>query len=252
MRSVLAGLVLPDAARVAALSKGFDADGLADQRHYNSLSPADRLLLHDTFGRPQGAIATGAAMTEQARVAAQALDALAAGGESWTGGIVRRDAAMAENMLELIAAEPARKFMVLSHDMHIRADAAGGRTMGTRLREALGQDYFAIGSTFRRAAFDPPIYGVGHADADSDTVEALVGNETPLALGLRGAAEGAAKGPVDLQAVVPGAVSRTHYAAIAEAFDMLLLVPALSNAEQLIEADLSLEVPRPDAQSLRA
>jgi erythromycin esterase len=112
-------------------------------------------------------------MREYARVLAQYLDVYSRAKPS--GAL--RDTYMADNFRRLVNREPpGTRFVVWAHNQHI---IAGGRqpTLGSRLRQNYGDEYYAVGFSFNQGSFqalprDPHQTGlvsfsVGPAPADS-------------------------------------------------------------------------------------
>lgn len=70
------------------------------------------------------------------------------------GGVVGRDAAMADNVQWIVQHEPpGTKIVLWAHNSHIAAQALELSDMGERLRARYGKDYFAIGVTFGTGSF---------------------------------------------------------------------------------------------------
>jgi erythromycin esterase len=246
MRIVLAHTRPHNWQRLEALSCGFDIDGRADQAAYNRLDPADREMLHRLFAEAR----TDATIQEPALVVHDALDMLRAGAGGWTEGFALRDAAMANAASRLIdGADQGDKFIILSHNTHIAALASATKPehppMGAFLRERYGDDYFVLGTAFGRTEFDPPIYSVAAFAGDSTCADqhvAALGYRVAL-IDLRGADQGE---PLRLQGVGVGPLPYTEYPKLS-AFDALAYVDVLTNARQLVETDLSLDVSAVDA-----
>ena len=88
-------------------------------------------------------------MREYARVLAQYLDVYSRARLSAT----LRDIYMADNFRRLVNREPAgTRFVVWAHNQHI---LAGGRqpTLGSRLRQSYGNEYYAVGFSFNQGSF---------------------------------------------------------------------------------------------------
>lgn len=103
-------------------------------------------------------------MREYARVLAQYLDVYSRAKLSGT----LRDFYMADNFRRLVNREPAgTRFVVWAHNQHV---SAGGRqpTLGSRLRQSYGDEYYAVGFSFNQGSFqalearpkDPQKYGL--------------------------------------------------------------------------------------------
>jgi erythromycin esterase len=245
MRAVLAELKPDGWQALAALSTGFDIDGRADQAAYNELSDAARSALHRIFDHAPHALSRDPAACEAALVVRDALEMLKAGADAWTEGFPRRDRAMADAASRLIASGgPRDRYVILSHNTHIAAltpeTAPAHPPMGAFLRERYGDDYFALGAAFGSAKFDQPIYGVSEFAAipgAADQAIAALGHPAALA-DLRQADQNQR---LRLQGVGVGPLPYTEYPSC-RAFDALAYVNALTNARQLIETDLSLNL----------
>lgn len=103
-------------------------------------------------------------MREYARVLAQYLDVYSRAKLSGT----LRDFYMADNFRRLVNREPVgTRFVVWAHNQHV---SAGGRqpTLGSRLRQSYGDEYYAVGFSFNQGSFqalearpkDPQKYGL--------------------------------------------------------------------------------------------
>jgi len=243
MRAVMTETRAAGWERVEGLSYGFDTDGRADQAAYNQLSPEDRAMLHGIF-------AAAGPESEAALVVRAALEMLEAGAEGWTKGFALRDRAMADAASRLIDRSGAdAKVIILSHNTHIAAAASvtepSHKPMGALLRERYGAAYFALGTAFGRARFDPPIYGVGEfagEPSSADQAIARLGYATAL-VDLRGAQQAQA---LRLQGVGVGALPYTEYPSLS-AFDALAYVDQITNARQLVETELGLDASAVDA-----
>lgn len=251
MRAVLEHVDTADRRRISALSYGFDIDGRADQAAYNQLSAEDRTTVHRTFAQASAAILDQADPAyEQALVVLDALEMLRAGAQGWTSGFALRDRAMANAACRLIDRAPAcDKFIILSHNTHIAAQASetapSHPPMGAFLRERYGDQYFTLGMTFGCAAFDPPIYGVASFAGEADCADQYLASlGYPAALvDLRDADQGQR---LWLAGVGVGPAPYTEYSSL-RAFDALAYVDLLTNARQLIDTELSLDAKAVDA-----
>lgn len=251
MRAVLERVSAADRPRLNALTHGFDIDGRADQTAYNQLSTGDRDALHGVFAEAQAALTDERdPAREQTLVVLDALDMLKAGANGWTEGFALRDRAMASAATRLIErSDPSDKFIILSHNSHIAAQAStttpSHAPMGAFLREKYGAAYFALGLTFGSAAFDPPIYGVSTFTGETDCVDRyLAALDSPNALvDLRNADQEQA---IRLAGIGVGPTPYSEYPTL-DAFDALAYAETLTNARQLIDTELSLDAKAVDA-----
>lgn len=95
-----------------------------------------------------------AEMRELARVIAQNIDSYYTNGE--TAGATLRDLFMADNFRRIAAREPAgTRFVLWAHNGHlIKSDHEGNYpTLGYYLERFYGKDYYALGFSFNRGAF---------------------------------------------------------------------------------------------------
>lgn len=244
MRASLEQLPPTSRQHIEALSYAFDVDGRSDQTAYNKLSEEDREALHRTFS---GALTPH---TETVLVICDALEMLKAGASGWAEGFVHRDRAMAGCASRFIDSAPENaKFIILSHNTHIAALAPTTPPthppMGARLRERYGADYFALGTTYGLAEFDPPIYGIAkHISGAGSADQHLAAlNYVTAVLDLRGANSDEM---LRLSGVGIGPLPFTEYPSLT-AFDALAFVDRITNAHQLVETELSLDASAVDA-----
>jgi erythromycin esterase len=251
MRAVLETVQSSERDLLEALSVGFDTDGRSDQAAYNQLSASGRDTLHRVFAGALTALPPAADLArEQAIVVLDALEMLKAGAQGWTEGFALRDRAMANAARRLMdRSRPSDKFIVLSHNTHIAAQASTTEPshppMGAFLRELYGDAYFALGSAFGQAAFDPPIYGIETFPGEPSCIDqqfATLGAPAAL-IDLRPVA---LERPLRLQGVGIGPLPYTEYPSL-KAFDALAFVDVLTNARQLVDTELSLDAKAVDA-----
>jgi erythromycin esterase len=260
LRRVISALPqLEGRGRLEQLSFGFDEDGRADQVFYNGLSQGDRKLLHDTFDDPaklywlseELSSEERRALWEHAIVVQQALAGLRAGGEGWVKSFALRDRALAQNVVRLVErSDPSERFIVLSHNAHIRAEVAPGSDvvpLGVRLRQHFGSRYLAIGTTFGGASFDPPIYGTTTMEAGNATLDSLVhcAQVTGLILDLRRSRGDTAS--LLLERTIAMAGNGNSPCVPTAAFDLVCHVERLTNASQIIGTELDLDPVAVDA-----
>lgn len=250
MRAVLTHARPAEAQQLEALSYGFDVDGRSDQAAYNQLGERERRMLHRVFDEAAVAPPETGAAHEAALVVRDALEMLNAGADGWTEGFALRDRAMANAAIRFIdRASPDAKIIILSHNTHIAAIASSTAPthppMGAFLRERYGNAYFALGTAFGRAKFEPPIYGVGDFSGVPETADqdiSALGYKAAL-VDLRHTDQGRA---LRLQGVGIGPLPYTEYPSL-DAFDALAYVDALTNARQLVDTELSLDAKAVDA-----
>ncbi|MBX3510146.1 MAG: erythromycin esterase family protein [Hyphomonadaceae bacterium] len=250
MRAVAGHSRTDDGARIAALSAGFNIDGRADQAAYNKLDATDRALLKRFFAEAHITLVERAELAEQARAVLRALEMLEAGTQGWLAGFALRDEAMAEAAMHAVnAAGVDAKAIILSHNTHIAAMAPitepSHAPMGWSLRQRYGSAYFALGMAFGRAQFDPPIYGVSAFPGEAGTADhhiAELGHGAAW-VDLRSADP---KQILRMQGVGVGPHAYTEYHNLS-AFDALVYVDTLTNAQQLVETELTMDVKAVDA-----
>ena len=79
---------------------------------------------------------------------ARELAARYAGDDSMTEGGRYRDEMMAERVMEIAAAMPDSRLMISGHNGHIGYAGSYTKTMGSFIRDELGDQYFAIGTDY--------------------------------------------------------------------------------------------------------
>jgi erythromycin esterase len=258
MRAMAEHLDPDEAERIIAFSHAFDHDGRADQIAYNGLTGAERAWLGGCFerlgkrlsaenegDRVVGAIAD---LRQNCRIALQSLHMLEAGAGGWINGFAHRDRALAENAEQAINGVDGRT-LILAHNMHVNASAwhqpEGPHPitpMGAFMRQRLGSDYVVVGTSFGSASFDPPIYGISSLSAAGtgtidETLDRRATGPTLVDLGSLGRIDEMGMMGLDLH----GAPYLT-YPGFSDAFDLLLHVPEIRNAEPLFETGLDLDI----------
>jgi erythromycin esterase len=93
-------------------------------------------------------------MREYARVMAQFIDAFTH--RDWREGVTLRDLYMADNFRRVVEREPeGTRFVVWAHNGHVATGNSDGTYVpfGTHLRRFFGKEYYALGFSFDRGAF---------------------------------------------------------------------------------------------------
>ncbi|HYH05801.1 MAG TPA: erythromycin esterase family protein [Thermoanaerobaculia bacterium] len=84
-----------------------------------------------------------------------------------------RDAAMAENFFRAMQRQPGTRAIVWAHNAHIStSDRSSYKPLGTLLRNAYGNGYYAIATSFERGAFLAQVPGSTPPDVRAFTVPA--------------------------------------------------------------------------------
>jgi erythromycin esterase-like protein len=84
-----------------------------------------------------------------------------------------RDAAMAENFFRAMQRQPGTRAIVWAHNAHIStSDRSSYKPLGTLLRTAYGNGYYAIATSFERGAFLAQVPGSTPPDVRAFTVPA--------------------------------------------------------------------------------